>query len=86
MWLSGIMALKYNTANNGVALGHIRHYTANTDGLNNTALGSNALASNTTGDHNLAIGFWALDAADQENHNLAIGTSCTWRSYRWRRI
>src|SRR5262245_15736752 len=43
-------------------------------GINNTAVGANALANNTTGYSNVAVGAFALTNNTTGNFNMAIGT------------
>jgi hypothetical protein len=45
----------------------------NTTGVNNVAVGRQALENNTTGSRNVAIGTNALDAASGNDHNTAVG-------------
>ena len=43
-------------------------------GINNTAVGFNALTADTTGQYNVAIGSGALQSNTTGNFNMAIGT------------
>jgi Chaperone of endosialidase len=42
-------------------------------GINNTAVGANALTHDTTGYYNVAFGSWALESNTTGNFNMAIG-------------
>ena len=43
-------------------------------GINNTAVGANALTHDTTGNYNVAVGSGALESNTTGNFNMAIGT------------
>jgi hypothetical protein len=49
--------------------------TANTTGINNTAMGGEALENNTTGSNNVAVGVLALDNNSTASQNTAVGRS-----------
>ncbi len=62
---------------NNVAVGfqalRLNQPTATTNGINNTAVGTNALAANTTGANNIAVGNNAGNLLTTGNNNIDIG-------------
>jgi hypothetical protein len=65
------------------ALGFQAQYNTNgpfnVSGLDNVAVGANALFNNTTGSRNVAIGAFALYANTSGSNNVAIGDRALWQ-------
>jgi trimeric autotransporter adhesin len=65
----------YKAISSSVVMGSGALTANQAGGINNIAIGTNALAANTTGDSNIAIGTGALDATTTQSDNIAIGVS-----------
>jgi hypothetical protein len=60
--------------NTGVGINALDSVNPAANGINNTAVGLNALTNDTTGQYNVAVGSRALENNTTGNFNMAIGT------------
>jgi hypothetical protein len=60
--------------NTGVGINALGSVNPGANGINNTAVGLNALTSDTTGQYNVAVGSRALENNTTGDFNMAIGT------------
>jgi hypothetical protein len=94
----GVDALLTQSFNNGgvafdsnnVAIGfealNQNNPISTTDGVNNAAIGNQAMRSNTSGSDNTGIGYRALFGNTTGNHNLAIGTQALENATGWNNV